>query len=88
MRVRYLHCTRPAYRDILIQMLAFAIESHQPTSCLSLSTVVIAHCIMCYCRVVEFTREVRSDLSDYDADGGAWPLLFDEFVEDYKSRKR
>ena len=30
---------------------------------------------------LEFTRSVKPDLSNYDADGGAWPYLIDEFVE-------
>ncbi|KAG2456566.1 DCNL5 protein, partial [Polypterus senegalus] len=35
--------------------------------------------------VLEFSRTVHSDLSNYDEDG-AWPVLLDEFVEWQKAR--
>lgn len=30
---------------------------------------------------LQFQHNVKVDLSDYDADNGAWPLLLDEYVE-------
>ncbi|KAG8184621.1 hypothetical protein JTE90_022672 [Oedothorax gibbosus] len=33
-----------------------------------------------WCNVLEFSRTIKSDLSNYDEDG-AWPVLLDEFVE-------
>eukprot|EP00899_Mesostigma_viride_P026898 jgi/Mesvir1/7393/Mv19194-RA.1 len=36
-------------------------------------------------QVLEFSRNVHEDLSDYDPDG-AWPVLIDEFVESICSR--
>lgn len=38
-----------------------------------------------WCNVLEFSRTINLDLSNYDEDG-AWPVLLDEFVEWYKSR--
>uniref|UniRef100_A0A4W4HNQ8 DCN1-like protein n=1 Tax=Electrophorus electricus TaxID=8005 RepID=A0A4W4HNQ8_ELEEL len=35
--------------------------------------------------VLEFSRTVHPDLSNYDEDG-AWPVMLDEFVEWYKAR--
>ncbi|KAK2170512.1 hypothetical protein LSH36_2g00015 [Paralvinella palmiformis] len=36
--------------------------------------------------VLEFTRLIKPDLSNYDEDG-AWPVLLDEFVEWYRDQK-
>lgn len=36
-----------------------------------------------WCNVLEFSRQVAPDLSNYDEDG-AWPVMLDEFVEWYK----
>lgn len=33
-----------------------------------------------WCNVLEFSRTIKPDLSNYDEDG-AWPVLLDEFVE-------
>ncbi|KAK3100455.1 hypothetical protein FSP39_020327 [Pinctada imbricata] len=33
-----------------------------------------------WCNILEFSRSIMSDLSNYDEDG-AWPVLLDEFVE-------
>lgn len=33
-----------------------------------------------WCNVLEFSRTIKQDLSNYDEDG-AWPVLLDEFVE-------
>ena len=30
---------------------------------------------------LQFQHNVKVDLSDYDAENGAWPLLLDEYVE-------
>eukprot|EP01083_Nonionella_stella_P114844 339928_1 len=32
-------------------------------------------------QLLDFMTSHKADLSDYDADTGAWPVLFDEFVE-------
>ncbi|XP_055800197.1 DCN1-like protein 4 isoform X2 [Salvelinus fontinalis] len=39
-----------------------------------------------WCNVLEFSRTINLDLSNYDEDG-AWPVLLDEFVEWYKERE-
>ncbi|XP_056271243.1 DCN1-like protein 4 isoform X3 [Pseudoliparis swirei] len=39
-----------------------------------------------WCNVLEFSRTINLDLSNYDEDG-AWPVLLDEFVEWYKERQ-
>ncbi|KAI1286719.1 DCN1-like protein 4 [Halotydeus destructor] len=36
-----------------------------------------------WCNVLEFSRSVNSDLSNYDEDG-AWPVMLDEFVDWYR----
>jgi DCN1-like protein 4/5 len=36
-----------------------------------------------WCNVLEFSRSVNPDLSNYDEDG-AWPVLLDEFVDWYR----
>lgn len=36
-----------------------------------------------WCNVLEFSRSVSADLSNYDEDG-AWPVLLDEFVDWYR----
>ncbi|XP_065221682.1 DCN1-like protein 4 [Planococcus citri] len=33
-----------------------------------------------WCNILEFSRTINSDLSNYDIDG-AWPVMLDEFVE-------
>ncbi|XP_052437531.1 DCN1-like protein 5 isoform X1 [Carassius gibelio] len=38
-----------------------------------------------WCNVLEFSRTVNTDLSNYDEDG-AWPVMLDEFVEWNKVR--
>ncbi|KAG8453660.1 hypothetical protein GDO86_000336 [Hymenochirus boettgeri] len=38
-----------------------------------------------WCNVLEFSRTITLDLSNYDEDG-AWPVLLDEFVEWYKEK--
>ncbi|XP_064419007.1 DCN1-like protein 4 isoform X1 [Latimeria chalumnae] len=38
-----------------------------------------------WCNVLEFSRTIDLDLSNYDEDG-AWPVLLDEFVEWHKER--
>lgn len=38
-----------------------------------------------WCNVLEFSRTIKPDLSNYDEDG-AWPVLLDEFVEWLKSK--
>jgi len=38
-----------------------------------------------WCNILEFSRSIQPDLSNYDEDG-AWPVLLDEFVEWLKSR--
>ena len=37
-------------------------------------------------QLLEFMREIKPDYSNYDIDGGAWPLIMDEFVEYAKSK--
>lgn len=37
-----------------------------------------------WCNVLEFSRSVNADLSNYDEDG-AWPVLLDEFVAWYRA---
>ncbi|XP_023226658.1 DCN1-like protein 4 isoform X3 [Centruroides sculpturatus] len=39
-----------------------------------------------WCNVLEFSRTINSDLSNYDEDG-AWPVLLDEFVEWLKAKR-
>ncbi|ERE89725.1 DCN1-like protein 4 [Cricetulus griseus] len=39
-----------------------------------------------WCNVLEFSRTISLDLSNYDEDG-AWPVLLDEFVEWYKDKQ-
>ncbi|XP_007496529.2 DCN1-like protein 4 isoform X1 [Monodelphis domestica] len=39
-----------------------------------------------WCNVLEFSRTINLDLSNYDEDG-AWPVLLDEFVEWYKEKQ-
>ncbi|XP_069487779.1 DCN1-like protein 4 isoform X2 [Ambystoma mexicanum] len=39
-----------------------------------------------WCNVLEFSRTINLDLSNYDEDG-AWPVLLDEFVEWYKEKR-
>ncbi|XP_032884304.1 DCN1-like protein 4 isoform X2 [Amblyraja radiata] len=39
-----------------------------------------------WCNVLEFSRTINLDLSNYDEDG-AWPVLLDEFVEWFKDRQ-
>lgn len=36
-----------------------------------------------WCNILEFSRSVNPDLSNYDEDG-AWPVLLDEFVDWYR----
>ncbi|XP_013888259.1 DCN1-like protein 5 isoform X2 [Austrofundulus limnaeus] len=38
-----------------------------------------------WCNILEFSRTINTDLSNYDEDG-AWPVLLDEFVEWQKTR--
>ncbi|XP_068701470.1 DCN1-like protein 4 isoform X4 [Montipora capricornis] len=38
-----------------------------------------------WCNVLEFSRSINADLSNYDEDG-AWPVLMDEFVEWHQSK--
>jgi len=38
-----------------------------------------------WCNILEFSKSIHPDLSNYDEDG-AWPVLLDEFVEWLKSR--
>jgi len=38
-----------------------------------------------WCNVLEFSRLIQPDLSNYDEDG-AWPVMLDEFVEWYKEQ--
>ncbi|XP_046852458.1 DCN1-like protein 4 isoform X3 [Xenia sp. Carnegie-2017] len=40
-----------------------------------------------WCNILEFSRAVKSDLSNYDVDG-AWPVMLDEFVEWLRDRKK
>lgn len=37
--------------------------------------------------VFDLATTVKADLSDYDMDGGAWPVLLDEFVEHYRDQQ-
>lgn len=39
-----------------------------------------------WCNVLEFSRSVNDDLSNYDEDG-AWPVLLDEFVEWFRKNQ-
>lgn len=39
-----------------------------------------------WCNILEFSRSILPDLSNYDEDG-AWPVLLDEFVEWYRENK-
>lgn len=39
-----------------------------------------------WCNILEFSRAIHSDLSNYDEDG-AWPVMLDEFVEWLKERR-
>ncbi|OWF37257.1 DCN1-like protein 5 [Mizuhopecten yessoensis] len=39
-----------------------------------------------WCNILEFSRTILPDLSNYDEDG-AWPVLLDEFVEWYKEHR-
>lgn len=36
---------------------------------------------------LQFQHNIKVDLSDYDAENGAWPLLLDEYVEWKKNKK-
>lgn len=38
-----------------------------------------------WCNILEFSRQVKPDLSNYEEDG-AWPVLLDEFVDWYRMR--
>lgn len=38
-----------------------------------------------WCNVLEFSRSVANDLSNYDEDG-AWPVLLDEFVDWFRKK--
>lgn len=40
-----------------------------------------------WCNVLEFSRSVNDDLSNYDEDG-AWPVLLDEFVEWFRKNQQ
>lgn len=39
-----------------------------------------------WCNILEFSRTISNDLSNYDVDG-AWPVMLDEFVEWLKESK-
>lgn len=39
-----------------------------------------------WCNILEFSRAIRPDLSNYDEDG-AWPVMLDEFVEWFRMRQ-
>lgn len=39
-----------------------------------------------WCNVLEFSRSILPDLSNYDEDG-AWPVLLDEFVDWFKEQR-
>ncbi|XP_064481790.1 DCN1-like protein 5 isoform X2 [Ornithodoros turicata] len=39
-----------------------------------------------WCNVLEFSRTIKPDLSNYDEDG-AWPVLLDEFVDWLRQRR-
>lgn len=39
-----------------------------------------------WCNILEFSRTISNDLSNYDVDG-AWPVMLDEFVEWLKASK-
>lgn len=39
-----------------------------------------------YSLLLDFTRSVDQDLSNYDGENGAWPVLLDEFVDFAKPR--
>ena len=38
--------------------------------------------------LLDFGRKVRPDLSNYDAEGGAWPSVIDDFCEWLISKRR
>lgn len=38
--------------------------------------------------VFDLATTVKPDLSDYDMDGGAWPVLLDEFVEQHREKQQ
>ncbi|XP_064607628.1 DCN1-like protein 4 isoform X2 [Liolophura sinensis] len=40
-----------------------------------------------WCNILEFSRTIMSDLTNYDEDG-AWPVLLDEFVDWYREQKK
>jgi DCN1-like protein 4/5 len=39
-----------------------------------------------WCNILEFSRTIYNDLSNYDVDG-AWPVMLDEFVEWLKASR-
>jgi len=39
-----------------------------------------------WCNILEFSRTIHMDLSNYDVDG-AWPVMLDEFVEWLKASR-
>ncbi|XP_071483960.1 DCN1-like protein 4 [Diadema antillarum] len=39
-----------------------------------------------WCNILEFSRAIRADLSNYDEDG-AWPVMLDEFVEWFRTHQ-
>ncbi|XP_026473300.1 DCN1-like protein 4 [Ctenocephalides felis] len=39
-----------------------------------------------WCNILEFSKSIHEDLSNYDVDG-AWPVMLDEFVEWLKSKQ-
>lgn len=40
-----------------------------------------------WCNILEFSRSIAPDLSNYDEDG-AWPVLLDEFVDWYRDQRQ
>ncbi|XP_052795758.1 DCN1-like protein 5 [Mya arenaria] len=40
-----------------------------------------------WCNILEFSRSIFPDLSNYDEDG-AWPVMLDEFVDWYKEQRQ